>query len=133
MERSTEIKYQLNQHVTNNINRTDYISCDCKLWKWDFFHARPPLGPISPALLRPGCVFTCVQPFPTASSASSSAPEGISHSTSYILASCQTPQTCSCGRDVKSYGLEASYMLSLTVNMCQCYCMYSEQVFLFVL
>lgn len=44
------------------------------------------------------CVFTSVQQFQTASSASSSAPEGTSRSTSYTLASCQTPRTCSCER-----------------------------------
>lgn len=44
------------------------------------------------------CVFTSLQQFQTAFSVSSSAPGGISHSTSYTPASCQTPQTCSCGR-----------------------------------
>lgn len=52
--------------------------------------------PLPPSWLL-DCVFTSVRRFQTASSASSSAPEGISHSTSYTLASCQTPQTCSCG------------------------------------
>lgn len=45
------------------------------------------------------CVFTSLQQFQTAFSVSSSAPGGISHSTSYTPASCQTPQTCSCGRE----------------------------------
>lgn len=45
------------------------------------------------------CVFTSLQQFQTAFSVSSSAPGGISHSTSYTPASCQTPQTCFCGRE----------------------------------
>lgn len=48
-------------------------------------------------LQLPGCGFTSVRQLQTASSASSSAPGGTSRSTSYTLASCQTPQTCSCG------------------------------------
>lgn len=48
------------------------------------------------------CVFTSLQQFQTAFSVSSSAPGGISHSTSYTPASCQTPQTCSCGRERNS-------------------------------
>lgn len=44
-------------------------------------------------------LFTSVQQFQTTSSASSSAPGGISRSTSYTQASCQTPQTCSCRRN----------------------------------
>lgn len=58
----------------------------------------------SPSSLLSSCTLTSEPRLPTASSVSSSAPGGTSHSTSYTPASCQTPRTCSYGKKNGAWG-----------------------------
>lgn len=86
---------------------------DCHIWKRDI-HLSVCLILYSHSLTWE---FTCEPPSPTASSASSLAQEGISHSTSYRLASCQTPQTCSCGKTISRSIILAQYSIGTNGNI----------------
>jgi len=89
-------------------------------------HGHLRVSSTSPSLLLLISVFTSVRRFQTASSASSSAPEGISHSTSYTLASCQTPQTCSKGRRVEVWRKEKEKITDTWVSMFSSSCLLSR-------